>query len=81
MNIEEFKKIIEKENEIAVAATRNDDVYVIDQNEKKVLAWISGKESNYFTIFSGLSDRKSWNAVNDFAETLPNERGLLKQAN
>lgn len=81
MNIEEFKKIIEKENEIAVAATRNDDVYVIDQNEKKVLAWISGKESNHFTIFSGLSDRKSWNAVNDFAETLPNERGLLKQAN
>ena len=76
MTIEKFKKIIEKENEIAVAATRNDDIYIIDQNEKKVLAWISGKESNFFTIFSGLSDRESWGAVNSYAETLPNERGL-----
>lgn len=76
MTIEEFKKIIEKENKIAVAATRNDDVYIIDQNEKKVLAWISGKEADFFTIFYGLSDRDSWGAVNSYAETLPNERGL-----
>ena len=76
MTIEEFKKIIEKENKIAVAATRNDDVYIIDQNEKKVLAWISGKEADFFTIFSGLSGRTSWGAINSYAETLPNERGL-----
>ena len=50
MTIEEFKKIIEKENKIAVAATRNDDVYIIDQNEKKVLAWISGEKADFFTI-------------------------------
>ena len=78
MTIEEFKKIIEKENKIAVAATRNDDVYIIDQNEKKVLAWISGEKADFFTIFSCLSDRKSWETINNFSETLPNDRGLSR---
>lgn len=82
MKIQDFRNIVEKENnQIAVATTGNRDVYVIDSNEMKVLAWICGEEANHFTIYSGLSDRKSWETVNNFAETLPNERGLLKQAN
>ena len=44
---------------------------------KKVLAWVCGEESDHFTIYSGLSDRTSWSAVNHFSETLPNKRGLL----
>lgn len=77
MNIKEFKKIIEKENnQIAVATSGNKDVYVINSDEMKILAWICGAEANHFTIYSGLSDRKSWKTINNFAETLPNERGL-----
>lgn len=82
MTIQEFKKIIKKEdNQIIVTQDDNGDIYVIDSNEMKILAWICGEESDHFTLYSGLSDRKSWRAVNDFAETLPNERGFLQQAN
>ena len=82
MTIQEFEKIVKKENnQIVVTQDNGGDVYVIDIKEMKILAWICGKEANYFTIYHGLSDRKSWKAVNSFAETLPNERGLLQQAN
>lgn len=81
MTILEFKNIIKREDNVVVTQDYKGDVYVIDSNKMEVLAWICGKESNHFTIYSGLSDRKSWNAVNDFAETLPNERGLLQQVN
>ena len=79
MTIQEFKKIIVKEdNQIVVAISGNEDVYVInsDEDEMKILAWICGSEADHFTIYSGLSDRDSWEAVNHFAETLPNKRGL-----
>ena len=79
MTIKEFEKIVKKENnQISVATSGNEDVYVInsDEDEMKILAWICGSEADHFTIFSGLSDRKSWETVNSYAETLPNERGL-----
>lgn len=82
MTVNEFKNIIQKEdNQIVVAISGNEDVYVInsDEDEMKILAWICGSEADHFTIYSGLSDRKSWNAVYEFAETLPNKRGLLQQ--
>ena len=80
MTIEEFKKIIVKEdNQIVVTQDDSGDVYVIDKNEMNVLAWICGKEADHFTIYYGLSDRKSWNAVSHFAETLPNKRGLQRE--
>lgn len=80
MTIKEFEEIVKKENDqIVVAISGNEDVYVInsDEDEMKILAWICGAECDHFTIYSGLSDRKSWNAVNHFSETLPNKRGLL----
>ena len=77
MTIQEFKNIIENENQIVVQDD-NKDVYVIDLNNKEVLAWVSGSATEYFTIYSGLSDRKSWGAINDFSETLTNERGLSR---
>lgn len=77
MTIKEFEDIVKKENnQIVVTQDDSGDIYVIDSDKMKVLAWICGKESNHFTIYSGLSDRKSWNAVNHFAETLPNDRCL-----
>ena len=77
MTIQEFKNIIRKEdNQIVVVQDDNEDIYVIDSNEMNVLAWICGAEPDHFTLYSGLSDRASWRAVNNFAETLPNERGL-----
>ena len=82
MTIKEFEEIVKKENnQIVVAISGNEDVYVInsDEDEMKILAWICGSEADHFTIYSGLSDRKSWNAVYEFAETLPNKRGLLQQ--
>lgn len=82
MTVKEFKNIIQKEdNQIVVTQDGNGDIYVIDSTEMKVLAWVCGAESDHFAIYSGLSDRKSWNAINDFGETLPNERGLLQQVN
>lgn len=82
MTILEFKNIVKKEyNQIAVTQDDSGDVYVIDSNKMEVLAWICGKESDHFTLYSGLSDRASWKAVNDFAETLPNKRGLSMRAN
>ena len=82
MTIKEFKNIISKENDqIVVTTSGNEDIYVIDKDKMKVLGWICGTEPDHFTIYSGLSDRKSWNAVNRFSETLPNERGLLQQVN
>lgn len=81
MTIKEFENVIQKEDNIVVTTSDNGDIYVIDSDKMEILAWICGEESNYFTIYSGLSDRKSWNAVNDFAETLPNDRGLSQQAN
>lgn len=82
MTIQEFKDIIKKEvNHVTVAQRDNGDLYVIDTSNMKILAWICGKEANHFTIYSGLSDRVSWRAVNHFAETLPNERGLSRQVN
>lgn len=82
MTIKKFKKILKKEdNQIVVTTSDNEDVYIIDSDKMEVLAWICGEGSNHFTIYSGLSSRASWNAINDFAETLPNERGLSQQAN
>lgn len=84
MTVKEFKNIIQKEdNQIVVAISDNEDVYVInsDEDEMKILAWICGSEADHFTIYSGLSDRTSWNVIYEFAETLPNKRGLSQQAN
>lgn len=80
MTIKEFEEIVKKENnQIVVAISGNKDVYVInsDEDEMKILAWICGSEADHFTIYSCLSDRKSWNAVDEFAETLPNKRGFV----
>lgn len=82
MTIQEFKNIVKKENnQIVVTQDDKRDVYVIDSDKMDVLSWICGKDPNHFTVYSGLSDRRSWNAINDFAETLPNDRGLSQQAN
>ena len=81
MTIKEFEKIVKKENnQIVVAISGNEDVYVInsDEDEMKILAWICGSEADHFTIYSGLSDRESWETINNFSETLPNERGLSR---
>ena len=79
MTIQEFKNVIEKGNQIVVATSGNGDVYIIDSDEMKILAWICSAEPDHFTIYSGLSDRESWETINNFSETLPNERGLLQQ--
>ena len=67
MTIKEFEKIVKKENnQIAIAISGNEDVYVInsDEDEMKILAWICGSEADHFTIYSGSyrdweTDRKS----------------------
>lgn len=82
MKAKEFKKIIEKEiNNVAVAQNDNGDVYVIDADNLKVLAWICGKEAEHFISYSDLDNSESWMALIDFAETLPADRGLPWQVN
>lgn len=82
MTAKEFKKIIEKEiNQVAVAQNDNGDVYVIDADNLKVLAWICGKEAEHFTSYSDLDNSESWMALIDFSETLPADRGLPWQVN
>lgn len=79
MTAKEFKKIIEKEiNQVAVAQNDNGDVYVIDADNLKILAWICGEEAEHFISYSGLDNPDSWTALISFAETLPAERGLPK---
>lgn len=79
MTVKEFKEIIEKEvNPVAVAQSDNGDVYVIDSENLKILAWICGEEAEHFTSYSGLDNSDSWTALISFAETLPAERGLPK---
>lgn len=82
MTAKELKKIIEKEiNPVAVAQNDNGDVYVIDADNLKVLAWICGKEAEHFNSYSDLDNSESWMALIAFAETLPADRGLPWQAN
>lgn len=82
MTAKEFKKIIEKEiNPVAVTQNDNGDVYVIDADKMKILAWICGEEAEHFVWYSDLDNSESWKALIAFAETLPADRGLPWQAN
>lgn len=82
MTVKEFKEIIEKEvNPVAVAQSDNGDVYVIDYDNLKIIAWICGEEAEHFFLYSGLDNSDSWTALIAFAETLPSERGLPWQVN
>ena len=55
------------------------DVYIVKQTDfgmptPTILAWVCGQESDHFISYEGLSNKASYGALRDLAETMPKER-------